>query len=119
MRTLGGPELGDGQLFVGGFPVGETPGSLVRGEAYGLGVDVGIGCAVGHGLEGRYRRAELLALTRVGGGEAQRGLADTGLHGTQRGEPEVCDPLGDLGSPVHSSHHVVDRHEDRIEGEVR
>ena len=71
------PIRGDRDLIVGGLAGVETPRRLPGGKGDRLGVDVGVTGPVRHGLEGRDRTIELLALLRVVGGEFDRGASGT------------------------------------------
>ena len=66
---VGGPQLRDRDLGVGGQPLVEPPGGLPEREPLAEHVDVAVGEPLRDGLEGADRAAELLARLGVRRGQ--------------------------------------------------
>ena len=95
LAAVGGPELGHRDLLVGGQALGQAPGGLPGGQADGLGVDVGVGGPLAHGLEGGDRLAELLAVLGVLGDQGDRRRGRAGLGQGQGRGAALDQPLDD------------------------
>ena len=84
-----------------GRPSVDPPGRLPGGEPDGLGVDVGVGGPLAHGLEGGDGLAELLTRLGVLGHQGQRGRRRAGLGQGQGRRGALHQPLDDGGAVLH------------------
>ena len=84
------PRTSRRRLAVRRLAARELPGRAPGRPAHRLEIDVAVGAAVLHGLEGADRHAELHALRHVVGGDLERALGDADLHRARATSATSC-----------------------------